>query len=135
MPYRCEWCQHSSFVNPIDDPCFGCSNFFFSTMQADSMVALHSARTFSLPQHIMRTTIEYVHWDDPTAEFRRQYLLNMLVAGGSGFRLLTNFYNGMHGRISHTEDIIDRVVLFVVGECQDRVVSSVIGNIQFNAVW
>ena len=104
-------------------------------MQADSMVARHFARTFDLPQYIMRLTIEYVHWNDPAAEFRRQYLLNMLVADGSVFRLLSRSYNGIHGSVSHTEDIIDRVVLFVFGECQDRVVSRVIGNIQFNVVW
>ena len=104
-------------------------------MQADSMVALHLARTFRPPQHIIRTIIEYVNWNDPAAEFRLQYLLNMLLASGSGFRLLTHFYSGIHGNISQTEDIIDRIVLFVVGESEDRLVSRVIGNIQFNAVW
>ena len=104
-------------------------------MQADSMVALHLVRTFRLPLLSIRTIIEYGHRNDPAAEFRRQYLLNMLAAAGSEFRLLSRSYNGIHGSVSHTEDIIDRVVLFVVGECQDCVVARVIGNIQSNAVW
>ena len=97
MPYRCEWFQQSSFVNSIDDPCLGFSNFFFSTMQADSMVAVHLVRTFRLTLLIMRTIIEYVHWNDPAAEFRRQYLWNMYLANGSGPRLMTYYYNGCHG--------------------------------------
>ena len=46
-----------------------------------------------------------------------------------------NIGSGIHGNISQCEDIIDLVLLFVVGECQDRVVSRTVGNIQSNAVW
>ena len=83
----------------------------------------------------MRLIVEHVHWNDPAAECRRQYFVNVQLTSGSDFRLLTYFYNGIHGNISQSEDVIDMVLLLVVGECQDLVVSCVVGNIQSNTMW
>ena len=107
MLCRCEWCQQSSFVNSIDFPCFGCSNLFFAITQSDGTVARHVSMTLNVTQYIMRVIVEHVYWNDPAAEFRRQYLLNVLLTRGSEFRFLKYFYNGIHGNISQSEDVID----------------------------
>ena len=132
MLCKCEWCQQSSFINSIDFLCLGCSNMLFVIMQSDSMVARHFTRTFNVPQYIIRVIVEHVHWNDPAAEFRRQYFRNVLLTSGSDFRLSTYFYNGIPGNISQSEDVIDLVLSFVVGGGHDRVVSRVVCN---NTVW
>ena len=79
------------------------------------MVARHLESTLNIPRCVIRSTVEFLYWHDPDADFRRQYLLNVLLAVGSGFRFLTYFHSGIHSNISQCEDIIDRVELFVVG--------------------
>ena len=135
IPCECGWCQQTSFANPPGVPCPSCGNKLFATLQLGTTVARHFERTLSIPQYIIRLIVEYLYWHDPDAEFRRQYLLNKLLTRGSEFRLLTYFHNGIHGNISQCEDIIDKVLLFVVGECQDRVVFRTVSNIMSNAVW
>ena len=98
------------------------------------MVARHFENTFNIPLCVIRSTVEYLYWHDPDADFRRQYLLNVLLTG-PGFRFLTYFHNGIHSNISQCEDIIDRVLLFVVGNSPNLVVSRLAGSIQSNAGW
>ena len=99
------------------------------------MVARHLESTLNIPLCVIRSSVEYLYWHDPDADFRRQYLLNMLLTRGSEFHLQMYFHNGIHCNISQCEHIIEVVLLFVVGDCQDRVVPRTVGNIQANAVW
>ena len=63
-----------------------------------------------IPLHIVAT---FLQWNDSYAEFKRQYLLIVLMAKESVFRQFTFFYNKKSGNISDREDVIDRIVSFV----------------------
>ena len=132
---KCGWCRQTSFANSPDFPCLSCGNKMFATVQSGTMVAHHLESTLNIPRCVIRSTVEFLYWHDPDADFRRQYLLNVLLAVGSGFRSLTYFHSGIHSNISQCEDIIDRVVLFVVGNSNDIVVSRLAGSIRSNAAW
>ena len=55
----------------------------------------------------------FLQWNDSDAEFKRQYLLSVLMAKESVFRQFTFFYNKKSGNISAREDVIDRIIFFV----------------------
>ena len=99
------------------------------------MVARHLENSLNIPLCVIRSTVEYLYWHDPDADFRRQYLLNVLLTEGYGFRFLTYFNNGIQRNVSQCEDIIDRVLLFVVGNSKDLVVSCLAGCILLNVAW
>ena len=83
----------------------------------------------------MLMIIEYAYWNNPATEVRRHYILCVLLAEGSCFRLLTHYYNGYYGNVSQTVDIIDHVVSFVVGDCQDCVISRMLSVVPPKHLW
>ena len=83
----------------------------------------------------MRMVIGYAYWKNSADEFRRHYILCVLLAEGSHFRLLTHDYNGYYGNVSQTVDIIDHVVSFLVGDCQDFVISRMFGIVHPKLLW
>ena len=125
--FKCHWCQQSSFINPIQCPCVECSNARFKANQVESIVALHMEKVYELPAHLMRMIAGYAYWNNAASEVRLHHILCFPLAEGSSFRLFTHYYNGPHGNISRTVDIIDHVASFIVGDYQDCVIARSLG--------
>ena len=62
----------------------------------------------------MSSIVNYLQWYDDASEFKRIYLTELLLTRGSALRKFTYFHNSKHGTISAHEDIIDRIISFVV---------------------
>ena len=67
-----------------------------------------------LPLHLARSIVDYLHWYDDASEFKHIYLSELLLGPNSNFRQFTHFHNERFGSISPSEDIIDRIISFVV---------------------
>ena len=78
------------------------------------MVFKHFQRSFHLPQVTVSSIVNYLQWYDDASEFKRIYLAVLLLTRGSAFRKFTYLHNSKHGNISAHEDIIDRIISFVV---------------------
>ena len=98
-------------------------------LQSESIVARHMEKVYKTNTYIMRTVMGYAYWSNGVAEVRRHYLLCVLLASGSSFRDFTHYCNGFYGNMTRTVDIIDHIVSYIVGECDDRVVNSSLGII------
>ena len=61
----------------------------------------------------------FIKWKDGYAEFKRLYLMCVLLSGASVFTLFTQWHNPISGGISDMEDVIDRILLFVTGIDRD----------------
>ena len=83
----------------------------------------------------MRMVIGYAYWNNPAAEVRRHYILCVLLAEGSCFRLLTHYYNGYYGNVSQTVDVIDNVISFLFADFQDFVISRMLGIVHTKPLW
>ena len=126
---KCWWCRQSSVANFPDFPCFSCGNKQFANVQSGTMVARHFEKNLNIPTCTTRLTIEYMYMHNPVAEFRRQYFLNVALVEGSRVRVLSYYYNGIHGNISQCDHIIDRILIFVKGR------SRLGGSITTYAAW
>ena len=78
------------------------------------MVFRHLRRSFRLPLHLASSIVDYLHWYDDASQFKYIYLSELLLRTNSDFRQLTHFHNERFGSISPSEDIIDRIISFVV---------------------
>ena len=123
----CESCQNSSFINTtfIDDfpviLCPECANKVRTTWMVDSMPFLMMHRYLPMPRNVLVVMSEFfIQKLDSKAIFTRDYLQIMLLGhpmrfGMLSFRNLCYYHNGIAGSISATEDIIDRIIDYVVG--------------------
>ena len=78
------------------------------------MVFRHLHRSFRLILHLASSIVDYLHWYDDACEFKYIYLSELLLGPNSNFRQFTHFHNERFGSISPSEDIIDRIISFVV---------------------
>ena len=78
------------------------------------MVFKHLYCTFRLPVHLARSIMDYMQWYDDASEFKRIYLSVILTGPNSRLRQFTYFHNENLGSITPGEDIIDRIISFVV---------------------
>ena len=94
-------------------PCLDCQNNEFVERTTSSITFRHLRKTAHLSERPLHIVATFLHWNDSYAEFKRQYLLIVLMAKESVFRQFTFFYNKESGNISDREDVIDRIVSFV----------------------
>ena len=113
-PFTCLRCGNGCWINPVDSPCLNCENDLFAQKMSRSIVLQHLIRSGHLPNSLVRTLISYVQWNDAKAVFRKRYLWAMLLSSDSVCRQLTYFHNRNLGNLSQYEDVIDRVLAFVI---------------------
>ena len=101
-------------INPGWAPCRDCENIEFVKTTTASIVFMHLRMASHLPEMPLQTIATFIQWNDSHAVFRRRYLLNVLLAKESEFRQFTYFYNNKKGNISSREDVLDRILCFVV---------------------
>ena len=114
--FTCTLCPDSSFLNDGLSPCISCHNLLLLRDFPGTSIGRYLFTTRGLPIHLVDTVVRYLV-PDHEAEFRRQYLRILLLGppmGGSRFRLTTYASNGMAGSISAREDILDRILMFIV---------------------
>ena len=75
---------------------------------------MHLRKAFHLLEMPLQLVDSFVMWNDSYSEFKRCYLLTVLLARESVFRQLTYYYNTTRGNMSDLEDVIDRILSFVV---------------------
>ena len=78
------------------------------------MVFKHLYCTFRLPVHLARSIMDYLQWYDDAFEFKRIYFSEILIGPNSCLRQFTYFHNERFGSVTPDEDIIDRIISFVV---------------------
>ena len=110
----CCRCNNSALTTREEGFCLDCENTAFVNQNSGSMVFLHLQRSVHLPQTTAKSIVIFLQWYDDTSEFKRIYLTELLLQRGSVFRKLTYFHNRSHGNISAHEDVIDRIISFVV---------------------
>lgn len=85
-----------------------------------TVVFVGMQRKFTLDETLLNAIAAYVDIGIAERDFRKTYLRMMLLGPPTiwnkthGFRLFTYFSNGLAGHTSEREDIIDRVLAFVV---------------------
>ena len=103
-------------------PCTQCVNELLVERHSRCTVMYHLHKKAHFPHSLAHAVFEYVQWYDTKLEFKRQYLVEIILAGGSCFRPLYNFHNDcctIHcGKTNRFKDPIEHIVEFVVGECQ-----------------
>ena len=100
-------------INTEWAPCLDCPNTEFVERSTSSIAFRHLRKASYLSARALHIVATFIHWNDSDAEFKRQYLLSVLMTKGSVFRQFTFFYNKKSGNISDLEDVIDRIVSFV----------------------
>ena len=110
----CCRCNNSALTTREEGFCLDCENTAFVNQNSGSMVFLHLQRSFHLPQVTVRSIVNYLQWYGDASEFKRIHLTELLLTRGSAFRNFTYFGSSKHGTISAHEDIIDRIISFVV---------------------
>ena len=100
-------------LNTVRAPCLDCQNNEFVERTMSSITFRHLRMTAHLPEILLHIVATFLQWNDSYAEFKRQYLLIVLMAKESVFRQFTFFYNKESGNISEREDVIERIVSFV----------------------
>ena len=101
-------------INPGWAPCLDCENTEFVKTTTASIAFMHLRMASHLPEMPLQTIACFLQWNDSQAVFIRRYLLNVLLAKESVFRQFTYFYNSKKGNISSREDVLDRILEFVV---------------------
>ena len=110
---QCVLCESESMINTEWAPCLDCQNNEFVERTTSSIAFRHLRKASHLSERPLHIVATFFHWNDSDAEFKRQYLLSVLMTKGSVFRQFTFFYNKKSGNISDREDVIDRIVSFV----------------------
>ena len=100
-------------INPGWAPCLDCENVEFVKKTTASIVFMHLRKASHLPEMPLQFVATFLQWNDSHTEFKRHYLLNVLLARESVFRQFTLFYNKKRCNISAREDVIDRILCFV----------------------
>ena len=67
------------------------------------------------PELPLQIVASFLKWNDGYAVFKRLYLLHVLLARDSVFSHFTHWYNNVSGEISDLEDVVDRIISFVIG--------------------
>ena len=91
-----------------------CENEEFIKSTMASIAFMHFCKACHLPEMLLQLVASFFQWNDSYAEFKRCYLLNVLLARESVFCQLTYFSNKTCGNISDLEDVIDRILSFAV---------------------
>ena len=110
---QCVLCESESMINTEWAPCLDCQNNEFVERTTSSIAFRHLRNASHLSETPLHLVPTFIHWNDSDAEFKRQYLLSVLMTKGSVFRQFTFFYNKKSGNISDREDVIDRIISFV----------------------
>ena len=110
---QCVLCESESMINTEWAPCLDCQNNEFVERTTSSIAFRHLRNASHLSETPLHLVSTFIHWNDSDAEFKRQYLLSVLMTKGSVFRQFTFFYNKKSGNISDREDVIDRIISFV----------------------
>ena len=110
---HCVLCESESMINTEWAPCLDCQNNEFVERTTSSIAFRHLRNASHLSETPLHLVSTFIHWNDSDAEFKRQYLLSVLMTKGSVFRQFTFFYNKKSGNISDREDVIDRIISFV----------------------
>ena len=76
---------------------------------------MHLRRILQFPELPLQTMVCFIKWKDSYAEFKRLYLMRVLLAGCSVFLQFTQLPYRISGEISDMEDVIDRSLLFITG--------------------
>ena len=76
---------------------------------------MHLRIVLQFPELPLLTMVCFIKWKDNYAEFKRLYLMRVLLVGCSVFRQFTQLHNRISGEISDLEDVIDRILLFIMG--------------------
>ena len=63
----------------------------------------------------MHTMVCFIKWKDSRAEFKRLCIMRVLRAGCSVFCQFTQWHNRMSLEMFELEDVIDRILLFLIG--------------------
>ena len=110
---QCVLCESESMINTEWAPCLDCQNNEFVERTTSSIAFRHLRNASHLSETPLHLVYTFIHWNDSDAEFKRQYLLSVLMTKGSVFRQFTFFYNKKSCNISDREDVIDRIISFV----------------------
>ena len=117
---RCIRCGQESFTNPEGWPCTQCVNALLAERHSKCTVMYHLRKNAHFPHSLAHAVFEYVQRYGTKLEFNSQYIVEMILAGGSRFRLLLFVYNECcttrSEKINHVEDPVDHIIEFVVGE-------------------
>ena len=100
-------------INTEWAPCLDCQNSEFVERTTSSIAFRHLRKASHLSERPLHIVATFLHSNDSDAEFKRHYLLIVLMAKESVFRQFTFFYNKKSGNISDREDVIDRIVSLV----------------------
>ena len=121
--FVCHTCGDSSFINDTwNHQCPDCTNRQRVCEVGNSVQFQTMRRVQHLPLDVIPVIVSlFVEKLDGNAMFRSRYLRKMLVGPPpslfesiSTFRSFTYWGNGSEGNISETEDIIDRIIAYVV---------------------
>ena len=100
-------------INTESAPCLDCQNIEFVERATFPIAFRHLRKASHLSERSLHIVATFLQWNDSDTEFKRQYLLNVLLAKELVFRQFTFFYNKESGNISESEDVIERIVSFV----------------------
>ena len=89
------------------------SNFVAKTSQ--SIAFMHPRAVSQAPELPLHTMVCFIKWKDSRADFKRLYLLRVLLAGGSVFCESTQWHNRIPREMSELEVVIDCILLFLIG--------------------
>ena len=67
------------------------------------------------PELPLQIVGSFLKWNDGYAVFSRLYVLHVLFTKGPVFCKFTHWYNRGSREISNLEDVIDRIISFVIG--------------------
>ena len=88
------------------------SNFVANTTQ--SIAFMHHRAVSQAPELPLHTMLCFIKWKDSRADFKRLYLMRLLLAGCSLVSQFTQWHNRMSLEMFELEDVIDRMLLFLI---------------------
>ena len=108
---QCVLCESESMINTEWAPCLDCQNNECVARTTSSIAFRHLRNVSHLSETPLHLVSTFIHWIDGDAEFKRQYLLGVLMSNGLVFRQFTFFYNKKSGNIPGR--VINRIISFV----------------------
>ena len=92
-----------------------CWNSKFVCKTTQSIAFMHLRTISQAPELPLHTMVCFIKWKDSRADFKRLYLVRVLLAGGEVFCQFTQWHNRMSLEMFELEDVIDRILLFLIG--------------------
>ena len=84
-------------------------------LKQQSIAFRHLCTVSQAPELPLHTMVCFIKLKNSRAEFKRLYLMRVLLAGCSVFSQFTQWHNRISREISELEDVIDRILLFLIG--------------------